>query len=310
MFKNIRGLLGFSKSEMNAVLILVPIILLFVFFPTMYRLTYKVEYDRSSDQKLLDSLLIQLRKSEETEDHLISYFKFDPNELSVDSLKLLGIPVFLANRIDHYRLAGGQFRVPSDLNKIYDFPDTLFEELQSWVEIKSASATNIHPKSVIENVHSSRDENKSSALETDIKFVVSKEEVVHLNLNDADTTAFKQLRGIGTVYANRIVKYRALLGGFHDPAQIREVYGISDSLYQQILPSLHIDRPPELTKLAINLATFKSINAHPYISYEQTKEIFEQKSRIGKYKSAADLLKLKLFDSAQVLKVLPYLDFR
>ena len=49
-----------------------------------------------------------------------------------------------------------------------------------------------------------------------------------VELNMADTTTLKKVPGIGPVFANRIVKYRNLLGGFYAVSQLREVYGIDE----------------------------------------------------------------------------------
>jgi len=59
-----------------------------------------------------------------------------------------------------------------------------------------------------------------------------------IDINVADTTAFIALPGIGSKLANRIVSFRSKLGGFHSVEQIREVYGLKDSVYQRILPFL------------------------------------------------------------------------
>lgn len=309
MLKNIRGLLGFSKGEMNGILILVPLILFFVFFPAIYRSNHEVAYDPSADQRLLDSLLTQLRALEASVTATVDYFEFDPNLLPLDSFQLLGVPRFLASRIGNYREAGGEFRQAQDLRKIYDFPDTLFEKLQPWIRIAKKECSSNGQYEPDQQQAQSKPKMLMANLEIDeAEDEPFKSTIV--DINSADTTALKTLNGIGSVYSTRIVKYRTLLGGYHDISQIKEVYGISDSLFQRLLPHLVLNPKVQPQKIAINFASFKALNAHPYISFEQTKEILNEKSRLGKYKGAADLIKLKLFDSAQVFRILPYIDFR
>lgn len=301
MFNNLRGVLGFSKREMNGVLICIPLMIFFIFLPSFYTKYFSPDYDNSTDQLILDSLVNLFVEHNQKKDRPITHFFFDPNEVSADSLELLGLPIFLADRIDNYRLAGGSFRKEDDLKKIYGFPDSLYDQLAPYVIFRKSAPVAV---------------SKVSRSDKEDAVVVEKEnreempiEVLLVNLNVADTTDLKRLYGIGSVYARRIIKYRALLGGFVSKEQLKEVYGISDTLFLSISNQLTIV-DSTLQKISINVATFKEINAHPYISYEQTKEIFNAKSRIGKYKTAADLLNLKSFDSTQVLRALPYIDFR
>ncbi len=64
---------------------------------------------------------------------------------------------------------------------------------------------------------------------------------VAVDINTADTTAFIALPGIGSKLANRIIAFRAKLGGFDSIGRIREVYGLRDSVYQKLLPYLKCD---------------------------------------------------------------------
>lgn len=53
-----------------------------------------------------------------------------------------------------------------------------------------------------------------------------------VEINSADTTVLKGVPGIGSTFANRIVKYRNLLGGFCHIEQLKEVYGIDEAKYE------------------------------------------------------------------------------
>lgn len=62
-----------------------------------------------------------------------------------------------------------------------------------------------------------------------------------VELNSADTTRLKQLRGIGSGYAKMIVAYREKLGGFYKAEQLLEVYKFPDETYQKIKHQLSVD---------------------------------------------------------------------
>lgn len=67
-------------------------------------------------------------------------------------------------------------------------------------------------------------------------------DTVRVELNSADTTELKRLRGIGSVLSVRIVKYRNKLGGFSSVEDLKNVYGLSDETYQSILPHVWIKK--------------------------------------------------------------------
>jgi len=306
MLKNLRGILGFSKREMNGVLLLIPLIIFIMLLPSFYAYFYRPDYDEASDQALLDSLVSLLPEAKGSVEISFDPFVFDPNVLSKDSLELLGIPSFLVNRMVNYRNAGGRFKAAEDLQKIYDFPDSLFIQLRPYVAIASPLEDKPVFRTSKENYATTP---SRKVVKESIKTADPIRKPLMIDINGADTSELKLLYGIGTTYSNRIVKYRELLGGYITVDQLTEVYGITDSLYQQIVPFVTV-ADSSIRKLAINLASFKEVNAHPYISYEQTKDIFNQKSKVGKYQGAADLVKLRSFDSLQVEKLIPYIDFK
>jgi hypothetical protein len=70
----------------------------------------------------------------------VRLFDFDPNQVSVDQMEELGIPAFLAKRIDKFRSKGGRFRKKEDLLNIYDCTDEPFGKTpgRRWKSINSA----------------------------------------------------------------------------------------------------------------------------------------------------------------------------
>lgn len=128
-----------------------------------------------------------------------------------------------------------------------------------------------------------------------------------IELNSADTTELKKIPGIGTSYANRIVKYRNILGGYAQISQLKEVWGLDEDLYNKIKPYLVIKS--NTTKLKINSASFKELNKHPYIDYNQTKIIVDIRERKGRIESIDRLALLDEFTEQDINRLTPYLSF-
>ncbi|WP_165899505.1 ComEA family DNA-binding protein [Roseivirga ehrenbergii] len=312
----VRNYFGFSKTQTNGFMVLTPLMFVLLFAPGIYRNLTQIEYNEfDSDKRHLDSLVglwrNNMKPSLEKDvlpDVNIRLTFFEPNTATEEELMGVGLGQRLASRINNYRNAGGSFKVKSDLKRIYGFPDSLYQVLEKYIqlpdELPQSEVRVAQPSPSEKPVKRERkpyNEETESTLELE-NFI--------LDINEVDSLDLQKLRGIGPAYSSRIVKFRQLLGGFSSIDQVKEVFGITDSLYQSIAPQLRVDEAYQPVQININIATFKEINAHPYISYEQTKEIMNAKSKFGKFRSAEDLKRLSLFDSIQIVKLIPYLQFQ
>jgi competence ComEA-like helix-hairpin-helix protein len=128
-----------------------------------------------------------------------------------------------------------------------------------------------------------------------------------IEINTADSTELDKLRGIGPVLAHRIIKYRSILGGYYALSQLNEVYGLKPETVNAIEKQLTLDTS-KIQKINLNTAGFKEINAHPYISYEQTKSIFKLRSK-QKIEEISQMIDAGIFSAEEIKKVLPYVLF-
>lgn len=123
-----------------------------------------------------------------------------------------------------------------------------------------------------------------------------------INLNKADTTELRKLRGIGRVYSNRIIKYRNLLGGFTNTNQLLEVYGIKQELYSTIQNQVFIDSN-YIIKINLNDADYRTLIRHPYIDKSLTKKILNKQPN----NSIFDLENDSIIDVVLLNKLKPYI---
>lgn len=306
----IRNSMGFSQTEANGLLILLPLIFLIVFSPLIYESVFTKSYANfEEDQYLLDSLNQQIQQAfvSPPASRSPENFLFNPNHASKDSLMLLGIPEFLAQRIINYRTKGGKFYEESDLSNIYDFPDSLYQRLAGWIEL------DVPQKEVgSDDFYAGK---KSGSTITKATFVEKQPIAVDVppplvvDINKADTIELQKIYGIGPSFARRIVSYRELLGGYVDVDQLHEVYGFTDTLFQKVASFVTVTDTVTLTTIPINIADFKTLVAHPYISYEMTQSIMRSKSQHGKFRKPDDLYRLEDVDSGLVSKLAPYISF-
>ena len=223
--KWIRNLLGFSGRETNGFIILLPLILIIVSIEPLYRTWISSRtQDYGSERKKLDSLVALWELAEEdsvkatrpSQRKKPEIFRFDPNTASLDELKRLGFPEFLAKRVVTYRQKGGKFNTATDLRKIYGIDSSLYNSLKNHVFI-------------------SQHRNEQSAKQPE-KLAVqsSKPRLGSFDINEADTAALMSVYGIGTKLAERIVKFRSGLGGFVSLNQLSEIYGLDSVVVNRL----------------------------------------------------------------------------
>jgi competence ComEA-like helix-hairpin-helix protein len=127
-----------------------------------------------------------------------------------------------------------------------------------------------------------------------------------IEINTADTLELRKLKGIGKVYAHRIVSYRDKLGGFFDKSQLLEIHGIDTSRYAMFAPQVVIDKSA-IRRINLNDATFDILLQHPYLEYYIVKEIFNYREAIGAFDSIAQLKEISLIYDQLYFKITPYL---
>ena len=139
----------------------------------------------------------------------------------------------------------------------------------------------------------------------EVKPVKQKVEPVIVNLNAADSAGLLPLSGIGPVFAGRIIKYRDRLGGFFYKEQLLEVKYFTQEMLDKIQDNIVIDTSL-IQKLPINKLEFKEILRHPYVDYEMTVVIVNERKKMH-YTSIKDFSQRAQVGDTLLLK---YVDCR
>ena len=130
---------------------------------------------------------------------------------------------------------------------------------------------------------SKKQKTKQEVTRKDNTCVVHHEEraVTIVDLNTSDTTILKQLPGIGSAFAKRIVEYREKLGGYCESEQLLEVYMMDTARYEGIKDFVKIDSLFAPNKLKINSDVFKTLVKHPYLEFDDVKKIVNHREQKG-----------------------------
>lgn len=255
-----------------------------------------------------DSVVALLASRDTTPIVKVEPHAFDPN--TADSLELLsvGFSPYVTRNILRYRRAGGKFRRPDDLARIYGMHDTLFTRIKPYITLPSAPPTaSPRPKPQRPNKSAPASPTPDTLRRPHpyaqyMQAKLKPGEVVELN--QADTTTLMRIPGVGPVYARMIVDYRHRLGGFHSADQLRELEVLPHDIDQWV----HVDQSP-VPALRVNALTVTQLRTHPYLTFYQAKAIVDYRKREGHIRSARQLLFLDEFTEADVARLSPYLSF-
>jgi competence ComEA-like helix-hairpin-helix protein len=215
-------------------------------------------------------------------------FLFNPNELDSAGFVKLGLKPYMASNILKYRAKGGKFRKPEDFAKVWGLTPEQMNALLPYISIPA------------ETVQTPANPMPSGSI---------KKEVISLELNSADTSQLKQIRGIGSGYAKRIVAYRNRLGGYVNVEQLKEIWGMTPELFAQIAPHFTVNSQA-INQILVNRASVERLMSHPYLTFSRAKAIYDLRRSKGKLTSFDQLQSLSELDASTLAKLKPYLSFQ
>ncbi len=287
-----------SKRERKGIVILFVLLLLLILIPalnyknnanpdedkihefmsTINKNNYRTESNKNESNITERYLNVQSQKPEIKSE----LFAFDPNVMSAEEARKLGINSRTYTILRNYISKVGKLKTADQFRKIYGIDENTFNRLKPFIQI-------------------------SNQEEKQINKYVPKEDNHRIDINKATSHDLLPLPGIGEKLADRIIKYRNILGGFVSSAQLHEVYGLSDSVIQNISKKIYFDG--NISKINLNKMEYDSIKSHPYFGYKLAKIILEYRKRNGAISNEMELSKIEAIDSLRLAKIKPYVSY-
>lgn len=291
----------FNKQERNGIFVLCIIIsILFalrLFVPIISNESKHVQFislstNSTDSTESFNSKHNFLEKNVNYQQTTNQKFVFNPNTVTEEDAQKLGFSKKLSARLVNFRNKGGKFYKPADLKKLYGLSPKLYLELEDYILIPNT-----------------KKEYKRDSVFTKIPRTYENKTYtkVLVEINSADSLSIVFLKGIGPFLTKRIINYRTMLGGFHSMNQLKEVYGMSDSLFLILTAQIQLN-PNAVTKIPINAIDFNSLRKHPYFNFQKAQAIINYRSKHGKLNDK-DFSGLNLFSDEKLSLILPYLSY-
>jgi competence protein ComEA len=288
MKSHIKNYLSVTKKEWNGMVVLVILIALVLILPYAYQSLHKDntkinETDFNKAVALLSKAKVDSPSGKTPSDKKLAnpvLFDFNPNVLSADQWKQLGLSEHQIKIITNYTAKGGHFYRNADLQKIYGITTEDYKRLEPYIDIphKEYVSTKLKPGTTIE-------------------------------INTADSAKLTEIRGVGPSFAMRIIRYRDRLGGFYQKEQLKDIYGVDSAKYIEIKDQLTVN-PAAVTKLKINSISFESLRQFPYLTYKQVNAVIQYRVQHGNYTSVSDMENIAIITPEILHKIGPYLSFK
>lgn len=278
----------FNQMERRGVLLFFLLIGLNLILPYCYHSFWSTPAKIEVDIRQLDTLpapMVRVTAQSRIPDSL---FLFDPNTAQKETLLRLGLPERTANTLLKYRQKGGRFYRKEDLKKIYGIEENWYRRVADHIDLpkqktrKTSNGTRAYPNYAPKTVQK-------------------------IAINTANAETWAQLRGIGPVLSNRIVKFRSKLGGFSRIEQVQETYGLPDSTFQSIQSQLELKEAPK--KMNINQLSKEELAQHPYISWKLAAVIVNYRQSHGPFTDLNALKNIYILEEETLYKLEPYLNF-
>jgi competence protein ComEA len=198
-------------------------------------------------------------------------FKFDPNTIDSANAIQLGIPIKQVNTLMHYREKGGRFYKKEDILKLWGLDPVIAHQLIPFIELKSTEnlskrggryTTNEKGNNYKSNYdYASR--YKSNKESNDGPWLKMNNRAVSwtIDVNEADANEWHDKTKLPMNIVHQIINYKNHLGGFTHPLQLKKVYGLADTDFQNLRPHLLVQKnfKPLLNSSNMNFSQWKSL---------------------------------------------------
>ncbi|WP_026933817.1 ComEA family DNA-binding protein [Christiangramia echinicola] len=283
--KFLKSHFALSRSQQNGIFVLVVLIIIF-------QVILFIDFSDSEDHSDIQKTEVQAFQNQLDSINRISVNKkdtvypFNPNYITDFKGYQLGMSLEEIDKLLAYRAQNKWVNSSNDFQKVTGISDSLLNKISpsfrfpEWTKTRNSTITAV--------------ESKPS-------------EMIILDLNSASANDLISINGVGEVLSERIVKYRLSIGGFLNPIQLNDVYGLSPEVIDRINLKFKILTKPDVTIRNINSITALELAEIPYINEVLARDIISYRNLNEGISSFEELAKINRFPSDKIDRIKLYL---
>lgn len=210
---------------------------------------------------------------------------FNPNDYIKEDWMDLGLSEKQAASIIKYKESGAVFRIKTDVQKLFVVNDELYALIQDKINLPD-SLNAEQRKEVFKNYKPKP-----------------------MDVNSISDKKLQYVRGIGPFYANKIIEYRNMLGGYYSLDQVLEINRFSTELIDSLKTRCFVDTD-KIKKMDLNSITAAELQSHPYFRLSVARDIVNLRNKKSKFKKVEDILQSEFIDEKLFNRISPYLEIR
>ncbi len=285
----------FTKQEIRGIALLLPVVVVAVWIvvgaflgtSTTPNSPAPISQSTQSPTKAADTL------------HLTP---FDPNVVTYEELRQMGIEKFVARGIVKFREGGRTYAIPEDVAIVYGISDSLYAFLKPYIRI--GEEFRIKPKTYPSGTASSAPKRAFRNIPFDP--------------NTLTAEGFYELGCFTARQAEALVEYRDRIGGFRSLLEFADCYLIDSALFADMKPYITLSKT-ELSGTTYRSRIFKKVPFDPNtlsaegfyelgcFSARQAEALVEYRTRRGGFRSDLEWRDCYLIDSITWAETKEYL---
>jgi DNA uptake protein ComE-like DNA-binding protein len=210
---------------------------------------------------------------------------FNPNDYGKEDWMKLGLSDKQAASIIKFKESGAVFRIKNDVKKLYVIDDELFTLIEDKISLPD-SLNAEQRKEVFKNYKPKP-----------------------MDVNSIGEKKLQYVRGVGPFYANKILEYRNMLGGFYSLDQIMEINRFPPDLLDSLKTRCFVD-VGKVKRMDLNEVSVADLQSHPYFRLSLARDIVDLRNRTSGFKQVSDVLKSEMIDEQLFTRISPYLEVK
>jgi DNA uptake protein ComE-like DNA-binding protein len=127
-----------------------------------------------------------------------------------------------------------------------------------------------------------------------------------IDINTADSARLTQIRGIGEVFARRIVNYRKVIGFFSSTDDLIEIYGIDSTGLAQIKQYTTVGELSSFPRKDLNFISKRNLAKYPSIDTPTAKIIIDTRKKLGRFDSWEEVAEIEALTPTMLAKLKIY----